>query len=224
MRSFTLQRTAGWSKAELSRNKLTDHLIRCRGEIRASNRDTLLPVTLLCLRGQYVIERDALTRERALWEKLPGLTDPVRTTLLQKTDALLEALQTVIDGLDAKVFSTIAQIKDVRKNLLTQYRQPQWTAISQARADEAMTWMAHFLISLRTLTADSSLAADTQAKLAEAMTCLENAETALKPALEAQSPDVAREKLTTGLTAARTCTALIQEAQQLQKTAEEAQQ
>ena len=223
MNAFALQRSAAWGKWQLSRNKLTSHLDRCHTEIRSSNRDTLLPVTQQCIKGQLIIERDALKRDRAILEQLPGLTEPVRTTILQKSDALVAALQTVIDGVDARVFSTMAQLKDVRANLLTQYRQPYWLAMTQARADEALTWVASLLIALRDLPTEG-LSPDTTAKTAEAMVCLEGAEAALTPVLTAESSEEAHAALAAGISAARSCNALILEAQALQNAVPEAQE
>jgi len=221
MNAFALQRSATWNKWQLSRNKLTDHLDRCHTQIRASNRDTLLPVTQQCLKGQLIIERDALKRDRAILEKMPGLTEPVRTALLQKIDALTDAIQTIIDGVDAHVFTTMTQLKDVRANLLTQYRQPYWLAMTQARADEAMTWIAHLLTSLKDLTDNASLVPAATENITQAMTCLENAESLLFPALSSASPDDARAILASGITAVRPCNALILEAQEAQSIVQE---
>lgn len=223
MTAFALQRSATWSKWQLSRRKLTDHLDRCHTEIRASNRDTLLPVTQQCLKGQLIIERDALKRDRTVYEKLPGLSDAVRATLLVQTDALTGALQTIIDGMDAHVFSTMAQLKDVRANLLKEYRQPYWFALTRSRADELLTWTAHLLTALSYSAADSSIPPAAHAKAAEASACLEGAETAFATALTDEDAVSARTALTAGMATARTCNALIREAWEVQKTLQETQ-
>ncbi|MDD5751671.1 MAG: hypothetical protein PHS73_04095 [Candidatus Peribacteraceae bacterium] len=221
--AFALQRSAAWSKWQLSRRKLTDRLDRCHTEIRASNRDTLLPVTQQCLKGQLIIERDALKRDRTVYEKLPGLSDAVRATLLVQTDALTGALQTIIDGMDAHVFSTMAQLKDVRANLLKEYRQPYWFALTRSRADELLTWTAHLLTALSYSAADSSIPPAAHAKAAEASACLEGAETAFATVLTDEDAVSARTKLTAGMITARTCNALITEAWEVQKMVQETQ-
>jgi len=208
----TAVREAAWIKWQKSRTKLTDHLDRCHFDVRHANRDTLLPVTMQCYKGQLVIELESLKRSGT-----GPLThsDALKAELAMKTTDLTGAIQTIMDGIDAKVFPTLATLKDVRKNLLTQYRQPYWLALTHARADEAFTGVAKILVSLRTASEDATFAAAVKEKTEEAMVCYLKAESFLAASTEATTIEASRASFEQARTTLATCSIILEEARTL---------
>jgi len=210
------QREAAWTKWQNSRNKLADHLDRCRFDVRHANRDTLLPVTLKCYRGQLSLELESLKRSGTA----PFAHSQVLRDELQKRTADLQgAIQTTMDGIDAKVFTTIAALKDVRRNLLTQYRQPFWFALSRARAGEALAGTAKIQMVLRVASEDAALPATAAEKIADALMCEQRAESFFLSSSEAVTIEESRTFFDQGRTAFEACSLLIEEAKSLRDAA-----
>lgn len=152
---FRITDTAWNDKWQKGRQKLALHITKCHEAVRKANRDTLLPVTLQCERSQLLLEQEMLKRERSMILARPGITPAIRQDALTKSDALTSAMQTVIDGIDAKVFRSIADLKQARGNLLAQYREPAWIALIRFRADAALTWIAQVLLDRGETTQDA---------------------------------------------------------------------
>jgi len=205
-----------WEKASAKQSALFS---RCALDVRSANRDTLLPVTLQCYKGQLLIEQESLKREREVVTLWPGLSDATKTGHLQKIDALLGAITPVIDGIDAKVFTTIVAFKDVRANLLIQYRQPYWLSASHLRAQAVHTWLAHLLILIQPLSIDATLTPAALQKLQEALTCYESAESSLEAAEAAADIAAAHQAFSLAVTKLVSCPALLEAAADLQNSA-----
>jgi len=205
--------TTKWQKAH---DKLLAHTDTCHLNVRSANRDTLLPVTLQCYRGQLNLERDALTNEREVISLWPGIPTESKTAMLQSIDALLSATQPVIDAIDAKVFTTQDAFQDVRTNLRTQYRAPYWLASAHFRADAALMWLDYLLLSLHAQTENAELLSSTQEKILSALQCYETAEPLLFSASHAETVDTARKDFSEAGTLLSPCPALLREAQTLQ--------
>ncbi|MDD5103369.1 MAG: hypothetical protein PHX93_03130 [Candidatus Peribacteraceae bacterium] len=207
----------GWiTKWQKARNKLVSHIDRCHLDVRSANRDTLLPVTLQCYRGQLVIERDALQNERTVLQQWPGLTEAVRTEALSAIDDMLDAIAPVMDAIDAKVFPTLDAFRDVRENLRSQYRQPYWLATAHVRADAALTWLDHLLLSLHALAQNQTLSVAAQETLSATIACYEAAEPLITAARDAETPEESRRNFSAALAAITPCPLLLDEAHALQ--------
>jgi len=213
---FALVHKSWLTKWQKAHEKLLSHTDTCHLNVRSANRDTLLPVTLQCYRGQLNLERDALTNEREVISLWPGIPTESKTAMLQSIDALLSATQPVIDAIDAKVFTTLDAFQDVRTNLRTQYRAPYWLASAHFRADAALTWLDHLLISLRTLTQEGTLETKTQEKVLSALNCYAAAEQLLVTAGKAETPDASRKNFSEAGTLLAPCASLLTEAQALE--------
>lgn len=202
-----------WQKAH---DKLASHIQRCNVDVRSANRDTLLPVTLQCYRSQLIMERDALRQEQDIIRQWPGLPDAQRSAMQESGDALLNALQPVVDAIDAKVFSTFDMFRNVRSNLLTQYRKPYWLAAARVRASGAMTWLDFMLISLREVREDASLSAEELKETEEVMECYEHAAALLLAAQNADSLETSHAHFSEAVARADTCSTLLAHTQHLQ--------
>lgn len=208
---------ASWQgKWEKAHGKMLTHIDRCRIDVRTSNRDTILPVTLQCYRGQLLLEQESLKREREVIKAWPGISDGIRTQALQEIDDLLSAIQPVIDAIDAKVFGSIAAFKDVRQNLRTQYRNPYWIAEAHLRADAARTWLAHLLVRLQPLITDTTLPSESVQKITTALACYEEADPLLATAAVASTLEESTRKFREAAALLKNCRTPLSEAQSLQ--------
>ncbi|MDD4287598.1 MAG: hypothetical protein PHN33_04600 [Candidatus Peribacteraceae bacterium] len=212
---FALVQKSWVTKWQKAHGKLTAHIDRCHDEVRNANRDTLLPVTLQCYRGQLLLERDALTNEREVINLWPGIPVESKATMLQTIDGLLSAIQPVVDAIDAKVFTTLDAFQDVRTNLRTQYRASYWLVSARFRADAALTWLNALLISIHTLTQEGTFEPAVQEKILSALQCYETAEPLLAAASSAETLEASRKKFSEAGALLSPCAALLTEAQTL---------
>lgn len=213
--SFALQQKSWVTKWQKSHSKAVTLIDRCNGDVRSANRDTLLPVTLQCYRIQLKLEQEALTNEREIIRRWPGIAAESRTAMLERLDALSGAIQPVIDAIDAKVFPTLDAFRNVRANLLTQYRQPFWLQSARFRADAALIWTDSLLISLHTLMVEETLSPALQKKILAAQSCYETAEPVLESARNAETIETARKQFAEASLLLAPCPTLLREAQTL---------
>lgn len=215
---FALVQKSWVTKWQKAHGKLTAHIDRCHDDVRSANRDSLLPVTLQCYRGQLMLERDSLTNERSIINQWPGIPAASKKAMLGATDALLSAIQPVVDAIDAKVFTSLDAFRNVRTNLLTQYRQPYWLASAAFRADAALTQLDDLLLSLHTLAQDGTLASAQQEKVLSALLCYASAEPLFAAARDAETLEESRKNFALAITTIAPCSAFLNEAQALQSS------
>ncbi|MDO8468519.1 MAG: hypothetical protein Q7S29_02055 [Candidatus Peribacter sp.] len=213
---FALVQKSWVTKWQKAHGKLTAHIDRCHDDVRGANRDTLLPVTLQCYRGQLMLERDSLTNERSIVNQWPGIPAASKKAMLGKMDALLSSLQPVVDAIDARVFTSLDAFQNVRANLLTQYRQPYWLASARFRADAALTQLDDLLLSLHSLTQEGTLPPAVQEKILSALQCYETAEPLLVAAQDAETLEQSSKNFALAFTTIAPCPALLTEAKALQ--------
>ncbi|MDD5041172.1 MAG: hypothetical protein PHX87_02780 [Candidatus Peribacteraceae bacterium] len=214
--TFAIVRKGWVTKWQKAHDKLMTHVDRCHSDVRSANRDTLLPVTLQCERGQLMMEKDSLNNERGVIAQWPGIPETSKTALLDAIDALQDAIQPVIDGIDAKVFTTVDAFMNVRANLLTQYRQPYWIAAERFRADAALMWLDSLLLTLKSVSEEELLIPATQEKILSALVCYEAAEPLLVAAQDTETPEASLKNFSQAFLAIVPCPSLLDEAQSLQ--------
>lgn len=127
-------------------NKIRERLLQLRREcheaLRRANRDTLPPTANRCMRGELLLEMNMLRKQKEEFARMPTLPPEAIAEVAHSTDNLIEAQATMIDGIDAGVFSTVDLLKEAKKNLHTQYRLPVRRAFLRARAERIHAWSA----------------------------------------------------------------------------------
>ncbi len=157
MQSSASERRFFREKQEERRMTRMQHQVNCRAEIRKANRDTLFPTVQRCYRAQLTQDLELLRKHRSALEEFIGASEERKTAALMKTDALIEAILAVIDGIDTGVFVTSAELLEAKANVATLYRTPYWTTLLQLRADHLRTWIAYYLIQISALPEHPSL-------------------------------------------------------------------
>lgn len=155
--------------------KRADIRTTCHEDLRRANRDTKLPVSLRCLRGELGSEKDVLAKEADFIKVLPGIGKETRKTL-QDTQALLaDAVNTFIAAIDSGVFTDTDTLLKVKLNLLTKYREPLWKEWSAARRERLLAYTSLLLSEL-----DQTTGLTDSSDFLAAKDCLESSETALE--------------------------------------------
>jgi hypothetical protein len=121
------------------------HRSTCRSDMRQANRDTKFPTLLSCERGELALELDFLRRERAYLQGLTEATGSLRTSAVQKLDALSDAMNTVIFAIDSGVYQTTDALLNARQKLQQKYRSSLEESLLLLRADRALTWISLLL-------------------------------------------------------------------------------
>lgn len=110
----------------------------CRRDIRSANRDTKFPTTLRCFRGLLMQRLGYLRDER---RNRPLGFGPAHDLLLSRTDALTDAMTTIVDAIDSDVYDDDASLKDAKARLYAQYEEPYAAAILAAQAERLEHWL-----------------------------------------------------------------------------------
>lgn len=168
------------------RNRL-EHATDCRLAQRKANKDGLFSVTARCFRTSLLMEREYWQKLSHQLETLPGISSPVRETVLEELGTMIEAIDAVIAGIDTNVYSTIEELTEAKHKLHAKYRKTTMEAVATARADRTATWLAHILVRLQNLGLE--LEEDAQTSLEQGVSCYMAIEQALLDAVESQSED-----------------------------------
>jgi hypothetical protein len=129
-------------------SKRAAYRISCRTELRQANRDTKLPTLLRCVRGELSQEREFLRKQKDEVAKLTDASVPARNAATAQFDLLLDALNTVITGIDSNVYEQTEDIAGTRTKLQQKYRAPFSNALTAFRADRLLSWVALLLSDL----------------------------------------------------------------------------
>lgn len=203
----TAQKTKDAWTAEVKRyaERSTELRSRCHEEIRKSNRDTIVGLSAQCLRSDLLLEASHRRKQRDMMDAAPGADAAVADAAVTGIDAWLGASTTVIDGIDAGVFTTVDMLKQAKKNLHDTYRAPMLRAFTRTRASQA----ASLVRSVAAAVAASIGGEADHAFLEAFVPCIESAHAQLSLAASSTG-DVAQFRA--GMTQARTCIGLSEDA------------
>ncbi|MFA6038812.1 MAG: hypothetical protein WCV62_03885 [Candidatus Peribacteraceae bacterium] len=134
----------------------TELRIACRADLRQANRDTKLPTLLRCYRSELSLEREELRREREYSALLAGVDDGIRKAFFTQVDALREAIQLIINGIDSDVYEDTVQVADARGKLQRVFRSKFFAARTLLRTDRALAWTSLLLSDLEAAGASGS--------------------------------------------------------------------
>lgn len=107
---------------------------RCHEELRKANRDTITGISAQCLRSDVLLEVNHRRKERDFLKNMPGINADIAHDTATRIDAWLDAAQSIIDGIDAGVFTTVDTLKAAKKNIHLTYRLPMYDAVMHQRA------------------------------------------------------------------------------------------
>lgn len=155
-----------------------EHRKQCRDDLRKANRDTRYPTIESCYHAELHLEREFLAKRRTYIVAIPGISDNARSNVLNRLDLLIDAIDTVIFAIDSNVYQSQESLLQTKNNLLVKYRQPFWSAVSLARGDRAISWIAQLRVDI-----DAAKAEAAKPEYDTATTCLATEETDLRTIL-----------------------------------------
>jgi hypothetical protein len=174
-------KSAEWSvDIDRYKDRSTQLRTECQGQIQRANRDTLMQAATACVRGDLMMEIAFLQQERTYIASVPGITQSIESGALMAIDNLTSADQTVASAIDAKLYTQIDQLKDVKQKLTATYRTPLWLALLQVQADRNLTWLHYILKSMNVVLADGSNTDLIDESAASALSCMAQSETGLR--------------------------------------------
>lgn len=174
--TFLEDREEHWKALAVLREK-------CRADVRKSNRDTKLSVTLSCYRADLTLQMEFLRKEKTYLNALGGLSKTGRMRIESAIDGLSEAMATVVNAIDSDVYERAEDVLTAKQKLGTQYRQQHYLAWEIARADRMLGWVGLFAQRIRQMSAQPDTSETTLLKMRESMVCLQKNAAILKSAM-----------------------------------------
>lgn len=154
-------------------------LAQCREDLRRANRDTLFKETLRCFRSFLVGDLEIARKEKTFAEGLVGPSQESVSAASAALGKLMDAISTVLTGIDAGIYQTKDDLQEAKNNLQTKYRIPAQTALTELRLSRRATWINHLLVRLKDLEAEPDLPAEIVSSLEETIGCYEARESEL---------------------------------------------
>lgn len=154
------------------------HRAECRERMRKANRDEKASTAATCFSEALSQELTLLHKERLLITSFRFLSEDLRAPALHHTEELIEAVEAVIGGIDAKIYSEIPDLEDAKSRLHVKYRLPRMATLLPLEADMDRAWNALFAMHLRDRVRDDSTLLEPLQPLADAVSCLETQQSA----------------------------------------------
>lgn len=169
--------------------------IKCTDELRRASKFTKFTVTLDCYRDELQHGMEILERERNEIMIAPGVSDDVRSIALTRLDLLADAMSVIVNAIDSGVYENIEEIKEAKRSLRENYREPYWLARTRVRSDILLTWTANLMTRIVDTGESVELTEEEQQDFFVALECMEEAEQQLQTVGTAQSIEIAQSLL-----------------------------
>tara|TARA_Y100000310_G_scaffold333310_1_gene410609 strand:+ start:517 stop:1416 length:900 start_codon:yes stop_codon:yes gene_type:complete len=199
---------------------IEDNRTKCQEDLRRANRDTTFSTILHCYRRELLLHLELRQKQRQYAESIYGVSEELRVRTLEKLDTLIEALEAVIDGVESDVFRSTEELIEAKKNLHTVYRVPALLAVLQLDTDRSITWVAHLMHRLLTMTQNTELSSDAFSKASETLTCFEEGEAGLMDIGTVERYEDANFMASQALTHLQSCVNILRESHTLQQAFE----
>lgn len=130
-------RTAWQQQKDRLTERWIEHRRDCRMQMRQANRDQIARVAADCYRADLLQELHLLTqRNDVLLSVLLASDADAAQSVRNAHEHLQDAMQAIIDGIDAGVFVSLQQLTTAKRNLAVQYRLPWLRSIAVLRAGQ----------------------------------------------------------------------------------------
>lgn len=159
-----------------------EHRTDCRERLRKANRDQQAETAATCFKEELALETAILRKERTIVASLASLSPEVRVYALTTTDALIDAAQTIMDAVDAGLYTETAEMEDAKARLHARYRVPRMGAMLLAETDMDRAWNALFALRLQQRLAADPRPLEQLASMDLTLSCLERQQAFWTPA------------------------------------------
>lgn len=211
-------------KSALRRDKRQEQRLACRKDVRQANRDTLQSEMFRCFRSMLTLDLEELRKQKQHLEDVVGAPEEVINEAIFYIDDLMDAINVVIDAIDAGVYESAEDLQEAKRNLGTHYRQPMRLAVNAVRIEQLLTWLDHLALRLKTLVESEETYEEPANMLNNAIECLEEQSLATEGLRALESNEEVIAGIRGVKTGVATCLATIQEAHLLNKEIDQANQ
>ncbi|MCF7844725.1 MAG: hypothetical protein K9M03_02760 [Kiritimatiellales bacterium] len=180
---------------QLRRQEAIEYQLECKDDVRSSNRDTKLSTMFRCYRGILTLNLETLRKERTNLDDITGATPEIIEESLGTINALMDAIATVIDAIDAGVYGSEEDLREAKLNLAEKYWTPKWLSSTRLRADNMLTWTSLLMNEASAIIVRDDLLLGESEIYTNAYSCLEDAELRLVAVLDATDLDTASQKM-----------------------------
>lgn len=208
---------------EIRRQKRIEKRIACREDVRRANRDAIESVTFNCFRAMLTLDLEMLRKDKQFAETMAGPTQSYRASALFHIGNLMDAISTIVQAMDAGVYSGEEGLLEAKQNLNLSYRANRRLAMTHLRVDRTVTWAAHLMIRLRNvLQMTPAPPPEAMAKLEAAIACLEQKQELLQTLLVMEDNKALITQFRQAQSELKFCHDLVLEAQELNTEFEQA--
>ncbi len=144
----------------------------CQEALRRANRDTITKQATACMRGDLLLHLSFLRKQQAYVATLPLLRKDIQSGALISIKNLIDAEMTIVDALDANLYTSAAIMQDTKVKLQTQYRTPYWLATTKIRADRQLTFIGLMLKRIEEIVLENNSTPLIEKTTLQAVTCL----------------------------------------------------
>lgn len=163
----------------------------CLLDIRQANRDTRDANIMRCFRGHIMQDVSAARYWVNYLASDPFASPLLKAQAIANGEELIEAILTVINGVDAGVYTSPDSLAETKRLLREQYRKAYWVSRIQMRTERALGWVQLMSIRLITLAeGDVEWTPKLLAAFDKAISCEEKTVPVLQGILEEDDPNM----------------------------------
>lgn len=114
----------------------------CRTRLRKASASTRFGILSDCVIDDLLSQQAALDELADAIGSTPSVTDTARTATIQAVAAERDAIDTLVDGIESRVYGVETDLQKARQRLVQKYSTPRWLALTRLRADRGLHWIA----------------------------------------------------------------------------------
>lgn len=141
-----LAKESAWqSDVERYSEKSAAYRASCNEAMRRANRDTIVKQSTTCMRGDLLLHISYLRQQQTYLSAIPLLQPSVESGAILALKNLIDAEMTIVNAIDANLYTTTDILAVTKAKLRDQYRLPYWLSQTHIRADRQLTFIGLML-------------------------------------------------------------------------------
>lgn len=152
--------------------KSSEYRANCYEAIRRANRDTIVKQATTCMRGDLLLHISYLRQQQGYISAIPLLQQTVQSGAVLSMKNLIDAEMTIVNAIDANLYTTADILADTKAKLRDQYRLPYWLSLTHIRADRQLTFIGLMLKRLEEIVLENNNTPLMEKTTLQALRCL----------------------------------------------------
>ena len=137
---------AGYDAESALRSKRATARNACRDRLRKANRNERFSALLLCVKQDFGTTLETVRKRQDSLGSRAGVSIDTTSLIRARGDLLIDALDTVIQAIDAGVYSNEDELIEAKNNLRDKYMLPYQTLLPRSDTEHALAGIAHMLL------------------------------------------------------------------------------